>query len=57
MKLFFVFALILWLICGAAGAAWKSGLGNMHFKDIAKGPITLVHAINDNPIDWSVPSN
>ena len=50
MKLFLIFILIFWLICGVAGAAWQEGLGNMHFKSIAKGPITLVHAINHNPV-------
>ena len=56
MKLFLIFVLVLWLICGVAGAAWEHGVGNMHFRAIAMGPITLVHAINNNPVTYPGPS-
>ena len=55
VKFFVTFAIILWLICGVGGSAWEDGFGNMHFKKIAKGPITLVHAINDNPVTYPGP--
>jgi hypothetical protein len=50
MKLFVIFVLFIWLICGLAGDWWQEGAGNMHLKAIAKGPITLVHAMNDKPV-------
>jgi hypothetical protein len=56
MKLFIFFAMFIWLVCGVAGAWWKEGVGNMHFKTIAKGPISLVRAINDNPVSYPGPS-
>ncbi|MEA3059013.1 MAG: hypothetical protein QOE50_425 [Sphingomonadales bacterium] len=56
MKLLIVFAVFIWLLCGVAGAWWDEGLGNMHFKTIAKGPISLVHAINDNPVTYPGPN-
>ena len=55
MKLFVVFAIFIWLICGVAGAWWKEGAGNMHLKTIAMGPITLVRAFNDNPVTYPGP--
>jgi hypothetical protein len=55
MKFFVVFGMMIWLICGVIGAAWDEGLGNMHFKTIAKGPISLVHAINQNPVIYPGP--
>jgi hypothetical protein len=55
VKFFVTFAIILWLICGVGGSAWEDGFGNMHFKKIAKGPITLVHAINNNPVTYPGP--
>ena len=55
MKLFVFFALFIWLLCGFVGTAWEHGFSNMHFKSIAKGPITLVHAINNNPVSYPGP--
>ena len=56
MKLFIFFAVFIWLVCGVAGAWWKEGVGDMHFKTIAKGPISLVRAINDNPVSYPGPN-
>jgi len=56
VKLFLLFVLFVWLLCGVAGAAWLEGVGNMHFKSIAKGPITLIHAINENPVNYPGPN-
>ena len=44
MKAFVVFAVFVWFICGAIGA-WM--LDDMHWKTIARGPITMVKAYND----------
>ena len=55
MKLFVIFVIFVWLICGFIGAWWQEGAGNMHFKTIAKGPITLVHAFNDKPVTYPGP--
>ncbi|MEP6982024.1 MAG: hypothetical protein ABI853_00075 [Sphingomicrobium sp.] len=56
MKLFIVFALFVWLLCGFVGAWWQDGIGHMHFKAIARGPITLVHAFNENPVTYPGPT-
>jgi hypothetical protein len=53
MKLLVGFALLFWLICGLGGA-WR--LGDMHWKQIAKGPITLIKAFNENPVTYPGPS-
>ncbi len=55
MKLFFGFAVFIWLLCGFIGAWMMEGGGHLHWKKIAKGPITLVHAINDNPVTFPGP--
>jgi hypothetical protein len=44
MKAFVVFAVFIWFICGAIGA-WM--LDDMHWKTIARGPITMVKAYNE----------
>lgn len=46
-----VFA-VLWLLCGVAGAWMQGDLDSVHWKMIAKGPITLVKAANDTEISW-----
>ena len=55
MKAFVVFAVFIWLLCGLIGAWWLDGLGELQFKSIAKGPITLVKAFNDNPVSYPGP--
>jgi hypothetical protein len=56
VKLFVIFVLFFWLLCGLLGAWWQDGPGNMHFKSIAKGPITMVHAFNNKPVTYPGPS-
>ncbi len=46
MKLFFGLAVFLWLMCGMIGA-WM--LDDKHWDVIAKGPISLIKAINNAP--------
>lgn len=55
MKLFVGFAVFLWLICGLAGAWRLDELDADHWQAIAKGPITLVHAINEKPVTYPGP--
>ena len=54
MKLAIGIFVLIWLICGVAGA-WMMGEGEVHWKVIAKGPITLVKAYNDHPVDYPGP--
>lgn len=49
MKLFFGLAIFLWLMCGAVGAWMLGELNSRHWDVIAKGPITLIKAIQDAP--------
>lgn len=53
MKLFIGFVLFVWLLCGLIGSWWGGKTG---WKYIAMGPITLVHAVNDNPVSYPGPS-
>ena len=55
MKAFFVFAVFVWILCGFIGAWRLEGLGDLHFKTIARGPISLVHAFNDDPVTYPGP--
>jgi hypothetical protein len=52
MKLFVGVAVFLWLLCGLAGAWMLEGDDELHWKAIAKGPITLIKALNENPVDY-----
>ena len=49
MKLFFGFAIFIWLLCGLVGSWMKDDLDSDHLVMIAKGPITLVKAMERNP--------
>lgn len=55
MKLFIAFGLIFWLICGIAGAWMLGELDADHWKTIARGPITLVRAFNEQPVTYPGP--
>ncbi|HET7605629.1 MAG TPA: hypothetical protein VFK28_06125 [Sphingomicrobium sp.] len=55
MKLAAIVAVLLWLLCGLGGA-WRLGeLDSHHWKAIARGPITLAKAFNDNPVTYGAP--
>lgn len=56
MKLFVAVAMFIWLLCGLAGAWMLEGGGDLHFMTIAKGPITLVRAFNEDPPTLPGPS-
>jgi hypothetical protein len=55
MKAFVVFTLFIWLLCGFIGAWRLEGLGEMRWKTIARGPISLVRAFNDHPVSYPGP--
>ena len=55
MKLFVAVMIFVWILCGFIGAWRLEGLGDMHFKSIARGPLTLVKAFNDNPVTYPGP--
>ncbi|HVE01874.1 MAG TPA: hypothetical protein VNB78_09320 [Sphingomicrobium sp.] len=52
MKLFFGFAIFIWLLCGLVGSWMKDDLDSDHLVMIAKGPITLVKAVRDAPTPY-----
>lgn len=52
MKLLIVILLLIWLLCGLVGA-WR--MDDMRLKVIARGPLTLVEALNDNPVSYPGP--
>jgi hypothetical protein len=54
MKLALGVFLFIWLICGVAGA-WMMGESSIHWKTIAKGPITLAKAYKENPPSYPGP--
>jgi len=54
MKLAVGIFVFIWVICGVAGA-WMKGETSVHWKTIAKGPITLVKAFNENPPTYPGP--
>ena len=41
----------IWLLCGLFGAWWLGDLNSRHWKEIALGPITLVDAWNEHPVN------
>ncbi len=40
----------MWIMAGAVGAWMTDDLDRQHWKKIARGPITLAKAINENPL-------
>lgn len=55
MKFAAIIAVVMWLICGVAGA-WRLGeLNSGHWKAVARGPITLAKSLNDNPVTYPGP--
>lgn len=56
MKLFVAVAVFIWLLCGLAGTWMLEGGGGGHWMLIAKGPITLVKAFNEDPPTLPGPS-
>ena len=55
MKLAIGMLIFFWFLCGLIGAWRLEGRGDMHWKTIAKGPISMVKAFNDNPVTYPGP--
>lgn len=53
MKWAIGFLAFFWAGCGLLGANW---LGNHHWQTIARGPMSLAKAYNDNPISYPGPN-
>jgi len=56
MKWAIGFLVFFWLMCGLIGAKWLGELEPKYWKVIAKGPITLARAYNENPPSYPGPS-
>lgn len=52
MKLVLGVILFFWLLSGVVGAWWLDELDRHHWKAIARGPITLAQALNDDPVTY-----
>jgi hypothetical protein len=50
MKFAFGLFAFIWVMSGLIGAWMLDDLNARYWKVVAKGPITLVRAINDNPV-------
>jgi hypothetical protein len=55
MKAFIIFAVAVWLVCGLTGAWILDKLDGEHWQYIARGPLTLVQAINEKPVPYTGP--
>jgi hypothetical protein len=52
MKWAILILLVIWFFCGLAGAWMEGDLDKDHWKMIVRGPITLVHAVNDSDAEY-----
>jgi hypothetical protein len=56
MKLWLGLMVSLWLICGLIGAWWLDEFEVKYWRVVAKGPISLARAYNENPPDFLGPN-
>ena len=52
MKLLIVILVLIWFLCGLGGA-WR--LDDMRLKTIARGPLTLAEAFDEDPVTYPGP--
>ena len=52
MKYVIGILLFSWLLCGLAGAKMLGNLDTDHWKLIAKGPLTLAKAVDEQPVNY-----
>jgi len=52
VKLIVAVAVFAWLLCGVAGDWMLEGSGELHWKKVAKGPITLIQAFREKPVTF-----
>jgi hypothetical protein len=55
MKLAIGIGVFIWLLCGLVGAWRIEGRADMRWKTIARGPISLAKAFNDDPVTYPGP--
>ena len=55
MKFAFAFVVFIWVLCGAIGAVWLGDFDLDHWDVIAKGPISLARAYNQDPPSYPGP--
>ena len=55
MKLFVGFIVFFWVFTGLLGAWWLDELEPQYWRVIAKGPISLARAYNENPPSYPGP--
>lgn len=55
MKLAVGIMIFIWLLCGLVGDSILEGRDDLHFKQIAYGPFTLAHALNEHPASYPGP--
>jgi hypothetical protein len=51
MKFAIGLLVFIWFFCGFLGALMLHDLDSTHWKVVAKGPITLARAVNENPVE------
>lgn len=52
MKWAIIFLVVIWFVCGAVGAQMLGELDKDHLKVVARGPITLVKAVNSSDVQY-----
>jgi len=55
MKLLIAFLVLIWMICGLAGAWRLDKLDTDDWKTILRGPFTLAQSFEDNPVTYPGP--
>lgn len=51
MKIAVILLVLVWLLCGLGGAWMLDDLDSQHWKAIARGPLTLMRAVNESGPD------
>jgi hypothetical protein len=55
MKLAFAVLVFIWTLSGLVGAWILDDLDSAHWKEIARGPVTLAEALNERPVTYPGP--
>jgi hypothetical protein len=55
MKALFGVLVFIWLLCGFVGAWRLDELHPLHWGTVARGPLSLVEAFNDQPVTYPGP--
>lgn len=52
MKFAISVLVLIWFLCGLAGAKMLGELDKEHWKTVLRGPITLVKAVNESDVQY-----